>query len=240
MSSKNTIVRIAGVTYILIIVIAVLNLIFIDSRLIDYKDITLTINNILSNEFLFRLGSAGTLILYAMVIILSVSLYLILKSVNKNLALLAMVFRLGEALMGCTTVLISFIVLGLLNNRFNAVSIESAQLKILVAALLNARAAGLYIVLILIGLGGTLFFYLFYKSSYIPGILSVWGIFTYLSMLIISIISILFPGRPVQIELVVYGLGTLFELTIGFWFLFKGIPFQNIDNIPIDNYHEKK
>ena len=228
MNSKNGIVRTAGLTYILIIVIGVLNAIFIDARLIIPEDINQTVNNIIANEFLFRLGIAGNLILYAMVIILSVLLYLILKSVNKNLALLAMVFRSGEALMGIATVLAGFVVLDLLNSRFSAAAIDNAQLNITVGALLSARTNGLYIILILIGIGGTLFLYLFYKSSCIPAVISIWGMFTYLSMLILSLIIILFPELPKIIELVVFGLGTLFELTIGFWLLIKGVDFQKI------------
>lgn len=231
--SINRIVRAAGLFYILIILIGVLNSVFIDSRLIIYGDIDRTINNITANEFLFRFGLAWELILYASVIILSVLLYLILKSVNKNLALLAMVFRAGEALMGITIVLSSFIVLGLLNNHANAASAENVQSDVLIGALLSVRAKGLYIVLFLIGIGGTLFLYLFYKSSCIPGIISIWGIITYLSMLILSLISILFPEYPVIIEIILYGLGTLFELTIGFWLLIKGINLTRI-NKPIE------
>ena len=223
---KAAIVRAAGLTYIIIIVIGVLNSIFIDSRLIAYEDITQTINNILANEFLFRFGSACVLILYVLVILLSVLLYLILKNVNKNLALLAMVFRIGEALLGITTVLITFIVLSLLNNQFNVKSIDNVQLNILVAALLDLRITGLYIVLLLAGLGGTIFFYLFYKSFYIPKILSIWGMFTYISMLLLSLISILFPDVPGIIEIVLYGAGTLFELTIGLWLVIKGVNVQ--------------
>jgi hypothetical protein len=220
---KAAIVRVAGLTYVIIIVIGVLNSIFIDARLIIYEDINLTINNILSNEFLFRFGSTSVLILYVLVMLLSVILYLILKSVNKNLALLAMVFRISEALLGITTVLISFFILGLLNNQFNVKTIENTQLNILVAALLDLRTIGLYIVLLLVGLGGTIFFYLFYKSFYIPKILSIWGMLTYLSMIILSFIGLLFPEYPDTIEIALYGLGTLFELTIGFWLLIKGV-----------------
>ncbi len=231
-NSVTRIVRAAGFFYILIIVIGVFNSIFIDSRLIDYEDINLTVNNITANEFLFRSGIVCELILYVSVIILSVLLYLILKSINKNLALLAMVFRSGEALLGITVVFSSFIIPGLLNNQFNAASGENAQLNVLIGTLLSARIKGLYIVLLLVGIGGTLFLYLFYKSSWIPGIISIWGIFTYISMFILSLISILFPEHPDLIEIVLFGLGTLFELTIGFWLMINGIKYQRI-NKPI-------
>ncbi len=226
-NSKDGIVRAAGLIYILIIVIGVFNSIFINSKLIINDSINLTANNILANEFLFRFGIVCESILYVMVIILSVLLYIILKSVNRNLALLAMVFRVSEGLLGITTVLVGFILLGLLNNQVT--SMEEIQLSSMISALLSARANGLYIILLLIGFGGTLFLYLFYKSVYIPKTISIWGMFTYLSMLILSLISILIPGLPPSIEIVLFGLGTLFELTIGFWLLFKGINVQKIE-----------
>ncbi|HKI79336.1 MAG TPA: DUF4386 domain-containing protein [Ignavibacteriaceae bacterium] len=226
MNSQKKIVKAAGLLYIIIIVLGVLNSVFIDARLIIPGDINQTINNITANQFLFRLGIAGSLILYILVIILSVLLYLILKNVNKNLALTALIFRTGEALMGVATVLAGFVVLGFLNNRFSAANIGSAQLSTAIGALLSARADGLYIILALIGVGGTLFLYLFYKSSLIPAVISVWGMLTYLSMLVLSLIVILFPGLPKIIELLVFGSGALFELTIGFWLLIKGVNFQ--------------
>ncbi|MEJ2614728.1 MAG: DUF4386 domain-containing protein [Ignavibacteriaceae bacterium] len=226
-NSKYGIVKIAGLTYIIVIVIGVFNAVFIDSRLIINEDINLTVNNIIANEFLFRFGITCELVLYVTVIILSVSLYLILKSVNRNIALFAMVLRSGEALLGITTVLIGFIVLGLLNNQVNTSSIENTHI---IEALLSTRSNGLYIILFLVGLGGTLFLYLFYKSFYIPRILSVWGMLTYLSMLILSLAGILIPKHPEIIEIVLYGLGTLFEVTIGFWLLIKGIDVKYINN----------
>jgi hypothetical protein len=145
-----------------------------------------------------------------------------------------MVLRLGEALLGVTTVLISFIVLYLLNNQFQVTSIENSQLNILLAALLDVRATGLYMVLLLVGLGGTIFFYLFYKSNYIPKILSIWGVLTYLSIIILSFVGILFPEHPDTIETVLYGQGTLFELTIGLWLVVKGVNVHQIeDNLKI-------
>lgn len=229
MNSQKGIVKAAGLLYIIIIALGVLNSVFIDSRLIIPGDINGTINNILSHLLLFRAGIAASLILYLLVIVLSVLLYLILKNVNKNLALTALIFRTGEAIMGVATVLAGFVVLDLLNNRFGAADAGSGQLNTTVAALLSARAEGLYIILALIGVGGTLYMYLFYKSSSIPAALSVWGIFTYLSMLVLSFMVILLPGLPKIIALIVFGLGTLFELSVGFWLLIKGVDFKNLN-----------
>lgn len=120
--------------------------------------------------------------------------------------------------------LISFIVLLLLNNKGYSTLFELEQVQGLVGLFLNLRTAGLDIVLIFVGLGGTIFCYLFFKSKYVPRILSAWGIFTYLSMLILSFVSILLPNHPVMIEYVLYALGGVFEVIFGFWLLFRGCP----------------
>ena len=229
-ASPRIYARVAGFAYLLIIVIGILNESFIDSKLIVSGNDAATSTNIMANDLLFRIGIAGVLILYSSVVLLSWALYVILKTVNKNLALLAMLFRSGEAILGGATVLISFIVLLLLNGKGYSTVFETEQLQALAGLFLNVRTAGLDIVLIFVGLGGTLFCCLFFKSKYVPRILAAWGIFTYLSMLILSFISILLPNHPVMIETVLYALGVVFELIFGFWLLFKGINVHQWDN----------
>jgi hypothetical protein len=215
--------RVAGFMYMLIIIIGVLTGLFIDSTHIVSGNDAATATNIIANDFLFRIGIAGILIMYAGVVVLSWALYILLKTVNKNLALLALLLRLAEAVLGGATVLISFIILLLLNNKGYSTVFETEQLQALVGVFLNVRTAGLDIVLLFVGLGGTVFCYLFFKSQYVPRILAVWGIFTYLSMLILSFVSILFPNHPAMIEIVLYAPGGLFEIIFGFWLLFKGV-----------------
>lgn len=215
--------RVVGFLYMFIIVIGVLNGIFIDSNLIVSGNDAETANNIITNDFLFRTGIVSILVLYAGVLILSWALYVLLKKVNKNLALLAMLLRSGEAIIGASTVLISFIVLLLLNGKVSSPVNDIDQLQDLVGIFLNVRTAGLDIVLLFVGLGGTIFCYLFYTSMYVPRILAIWGILTYLSMIVLSFISILFPNHPAILEIIPYSLGGLFEIIFGFWLLLKGV-----------------
>jgi hypothetical protein len=221
--SPHIYTKIAGLAYILIITIGVLNGSFIDSKLIVTGNDALTANNILANDLLFRIGIASILILYACVVVLSWALYVILKPVNKNLALLGMLLRAGEAILGAATVLIDFIVLQLLNGKGFSTVFGTEQLQALAGVFLGVRTAGLDIVLLFVGLGGALFCYLFFTSKYVPRLLAGWGIFTYLSMIVLSLISILFPNHPVMIEIVLYSQGALFEVIFGFWLLFKGV-----------------
>ena len=145
---------------------------------------------------------------------------------HARVAGLALLLRSAEAVLGAATVLISFVVLYVLGGNGRSNGFEPEQLQALAGPFLDVRTAGLDIVLIFIGLGATLFCYLLFRSKYIPRWLAGWGIFTYLSTLSLALASILFPSHPLMLELVFYGVGELFELTLGFWLVFKGIDLQ--------------
>ena len=127
-SSLLVYARIAGVAYILIIVIGILNGTLIDSKLIVPGDDGLTARNIIANELLFRIGIVGVLVMYAGVLVLSAALYVVLERVNRNLALLAMLFRSGEAIVGATTVLCGFAALFLLSTEGRSAAFHAEQL----------------------------------------------------------------------------------------------------------------
>jgi hypothetical protein len=102
-------------------------------------------------------------------------------------------------------------------------SFEQEQLQALVGLFLQVRNAGLDVVLIFIGMGGTVFCYLFFASKYIPRILAIWGMITYLSMLTLALVSILSPSLPESVKMIFYAPGGLFEVIIGLWLLIKGV-----------------
>ena len=218
--------RIAGIMYVVIIVIGLLHAALIDAELIVPADEATSAVTSVANSVFFRVGIAATLVMYASVVVLSWSLYVLLKAVNRNLALLAMLLRLGEAILGAATVLVSLIVLHLVSGEESLAAFEAGQLQALVAVFLHVRTAGLDIVLVFVGLGGTLFCYLFFTSKYVPRVLAAWGMFTYVSMLVVALMSILFPDHPVIIESVLYSLGAGFELVMGFWLLIKGVKLE--------------
>lgn len=221
-ASQQLYARVAGAAYLLIIIIALSVVNVADRGLIVQGDDAATASNILANDGLFRVGIVGILIMYATVVVLSAALYVVLEPVNRNLALVGMVLRLAEAVLGGATVLLSLGVLALLRSDAST-GFDTAQLHALVGMLLDVRTAGLDVVLVFVGPGGAVFCYLFFKSRYVPRWLAAWGVFTYLSMLALGLLSILWPGHPVMIESVLYGAGGAFELLFGGWLLVKGL-----------------
>jgi len=218
--SQRKSAKVAGFSYVLIILLSVLKLIFLGNLMVPGNDAATT-SNIRAHELLFRVGVASDVIVFVLVVVLSLALYVILRTINKSLALFALLMRFGEAILGGLITLLGGLIPLLLLNR--GAGSETDQLRALVGLFLSAGTAGLNIVLIFMGLGGTVFCYLFFKSKYIPGILAAWGMLTYLSMLILSFVSIVSPNLPEMIAIVLYTPGALFELIIGLWLGFKGL-----------------
>ncbi len=218
--SQKLYARVAGVSYIVTIMLGIFSVNFVASSIIVPDNNEATVNNILSNESLFHIGVASEILMYVLVILLAFSLYVVLKPINKNLAFLALLWRTGEAIIGAATIILSGLVPILLLRESS--TFEPEKLQTLVKILLDVRSSGLDIVLIFIGMGGTIFCYLFYKSGYIPKLLTLWGIVTYLIMLILSFTSILTPISD-TVKLAFYAPGGLFELFLGFWLLIKSV-----------------
>lgn len=102
-------------------------------------------------------------------------------------------------------------------------TLPSQQRDALVGAILGARTTGMDLVLVLIGVGGTIFCLLLFTSRLLPRWLSAWGVVTYLSMLALGLLSLVWQDHPHSLEAIFYGPGALFELTIGGWLLTKGV-----------------
>lgn len=215
--------KVAGLAYLLIIILSMLKLIFVGNLIVPGNDTTTT-NNIMANEFLFRIGVANDLIVFVLVVLLSLALYVMLKTVNQDLALLALLARFGEGIIGSLVTMLGGLIPLLLLNREAVIEIK--QVQALVVLFLEVQTAGLNVVMIFMGLGGILFCYLFFKSRCIPRILAAWGIFTYFTMLIFSFVNILSPNLPEMLAIVLYTPGVLFEVIIGLWLLLKGVNFQ--------------
>jgi hypothetical protein len=219
--------RVAGLAYIVVIVLGIFSVSYIDTGIVVQGNDAETVDNLVANEWRYRVSVAGEVLMYALVIILAAALYIVLRAVNSELALLALLFRLGEAIIGGGATLLGGLMPLLLIRQ--ATAYEAEQLQALVGLFLEVRNAGLDIVLVFVGVGGTLFCYLFYRSNYVPRILAAWGMFTYLSMLLLAFAGMLVPDIPESIKMTLYAPGGLFELILGFWLMVKGVNNNNSD-----------
>jgi hypothetical protein len=215
--------RVAGFLYLAIMAIANFGQVYVPSKLFVPNDAAKTALNIMATERLFRLGIASDLLTWAGDIVLIVALYVILKSVNRNLALLALSWRLVETAILAVVTLHGFDVLGLLSGAAYLREFEADRLQALTMLSIGAHAAGYNIGLMFFGLGSTVFSYLFFKSNYIPRILSALGVFASLVVAICTFAFVIFPNFALTAEPACYMPIFLFELIAGFWLLIKGI-----------------
>src|SRR4029077_13792973 len=95
-TSPQIYARIAGVLYLMIIVIGFSSEFFVRDKLVMSGDVTATANNIASSESLWRTSVACELILLVCAVALTLIFYVLLRPVNKNLALLAVLFNIVE------------------------------------------------------------------------------------------------------------------------------------------------
>jgi hypothetical protein len=217
---KTNYTYIAGIAYVLIIILSL-----IPSNIFDISSILKAENaakNIIGYEGVFKIGIAIEFSMFMLVMALSWALYIILKPVNKNLALLGLIFRFAEAILGCVVILFYLTILMLLSGAEYLQVFEPAQLQALARFFLHLSGVGFYVLLTLMGIGGAVYCYLFYISSYIPQILSIWGMITYSTMVAYGFINIIFHDAPAELAYAMAP-GALFEVSIGLWLVFKGL-----------------
>ncbi len=93
-SSPQVYARVGGFAYLFIIVAGAFGETYVRGTIVVSGDASATANNILANPLLWRIGIAGDLLMHVCDVVVMMSLYVLLKPVNKNLALLAMLFNL--------------------------------------------------------------------------------------------------------------------------------------------------
>jgi len=223
-TSQRKAARVAGFMFLFAFIVPTLNWAFVLSKFIVAENVMATAKNIMANELLFRIGITIELIMSVGLVVLATALYIILKPVNKSLALLGLSLKLVEAAIVAAIVLVTFIALQILNGQAYVTAFTPEQLQVPIGFLLNAHTAIYSIPMVFLGLDMMVFSYLFFKSKYIPGILAGFGILSFALIFIHALMFILAPEyatMPIN-QIIFYAPSGLFEIIIGIWLLIKG------------------
>ena len=94
--SQRKAARVVGFAYLFALPPAIFAEFYVLGRLIVNNNAVDTARNIMTHERLFRLGTASNLTVFAIDIVLITALYVVLKPVNRHLALLAAFWGLIE------------------------------------------------------------------------------------------------------------------------------------------------
>lgn len=221
--------KVAGFLYLFLMATSIFAEFYARGPLIVPGDAVQTAQNIAASETLFRLGIVSNLITFAGDVVLLLALYVILKPINRDLALLAAFWRLAESSILGLVVLNDFAALRLLSGADYLRIFDTNQLQALAQLFHSLHGAGYLIGVVFFGLGSTLFAYLWFKSRYIPRALATWGIFASLVAAIVTLAIIVFPGLAPVVGLVHYAPIFIFEVTLGVWLLVKGIRAPSVE-----------
>jgi hypothetical protein len=222
-ASRRQAARIAGLAYvfgILYVPVYVLT----SGGLTVAGDPAATFANVQANPVLFRVGIVSTLVMFVSVFVLIAALYVALEPVNRNLALLGLVLRLPEAMLGLVSVVFSLVVSQLASGNASVAGFAPQQVQALVQIALSGGSAAGTVNLIFMALGSLPFLYLFWTARYAPRPLVGFGMLAYVFALMSAVTSILAPGSAVdQMQMVLVVPVMLFELVFGLWLTVRSV-----------------
>lgn len=211
--------RIAGFLWLLLIPLGIFGIVYVPSTLIVPGDAAATANNILANEFLFRLSMVSAIITALVTVTTALFLYKLLKPVHKNYARLMVIFTLLVAPISMLNELNNVAVLLLFKSPEYVTMFTAGQLQTLMSVFLDLHEYGTQIAGIFFGLWLLPMGYLVYKSNYIPKIIGVFLMITCLGYLIDFITFFLFPNFGVVFSEFTF----IGEVMMVFWLLIKGV-----------------
>ena len=225
MNSINKTARMAGFLYFIYIVIHISSNVIGRSKLIVYGDAATTAQNIMASEWQFRIGFMGDLLSAMLFLLTAWALYVLLKPVNKNLALLFLLLNLGGVAIQCFSDLNLYASLLLLSGADYLKVFQADQLQALAMLFLYLYKNGFTMAQIFFGAWLFPLGYLVFKSGFLPKILGIVLMVHCVGWLMTFLQSFLFPGYE-AITYLSYPLGFIAEFGLTLWLLIKGVKDQ--------------
>lgn len=165
--------RVSGLLYLIANLFAPFTLLYLPSRFIVRGDAAATAAKILASESLFRFGIVLNLLTFIGQILLVLALYQLLNVVNKNMALLMVIFSLLAVPIAMLNELMQLAVIQFLNNADYLKVFPNDQLQALAYLFLRLHSQGFLIAQIFWGLWLLPMGYLVFKSGFLPRILGI-------------------------------------------------------------------
>jgi len=190
---------------------------FILSHITGSGTFTETAIRIGASERLYRVALSSLVIENLSGGLLAFALYVTLKPVNHLLALLAMICSLVDSTLGLVVRTLGFVRLHFYTSSQAVGASGTIPAQAFVDLTRSIGAATENIGGICFGIGSLLFFYLFFKSRYIPRILSVLGLFGSVVWTVLYFASLVFPEQHSTFQYICFPLMAAAEVATGFY-----------------------
>lgn len=221
MGTNKRTARLAGLIWMLMFIFGPVAQI-IRSRIFVTGDMGATAQNLMSNEFLFRLGFASDLVMMVLFLLLPLVLYRLFCSVDKNLSILMVVMVMVSVPINMLNLLNEFAAFHLLSGAeyLNALGTEQLMANAMLSYdlyLHGYEIANVFFALWLVPLG-----LLVYKSGFLPKILGILLVAGGCSLFLEVFIYFLLPGYE-TVNTILLIPQTISEFAFLVWILMKGI-----------------
>ena len=222
----QTLARIGGALYLIIIATGLFSEMFVRGRLVAWGDVSATATNIVASQTLWRLGVAGDLIMHVCDVPLMLIVYLLLRPVDKTLALLAMLFNMVQTATLVATKLALMVALFVLGSGEYLKAFDPRQLHALMYLFIKADGHGFGIGLIFFGCTCLVNGYLIRRSGFLPGTLGVLIQTAGVCYLTNSFTLLLAPKVADMLFPAILLPAFIGELSLCMWLLVKGVNVQ--------------
>ncbi len=222
-ASPQLYARIGGVLYLIIIVLGLFGEAFVRDKLIVSGDATATAANLKSLESLWRFHIAAELFLLICAVGLLLILFVLLRPVSRDLALLAAFFNLVSIGVEAATTLYLLAALFPLGNAGDLKAFAPEQLYVMASLSLRSHSNGFGFSLIFFGCFCLVIGYLIFRSGYFPKAIGVLIQIAGLGYLTNSFALVLAPTFANRIFTIIAGPAFIGEASLCLWLLVKGV-----------------
>src|ERR1700730_4951018 len=222
-ASPQAYARIGGALYLVIIVLGAFAEGFVANKLISPGDAATTAHNIMAAPGLWQFSVAGDLIVVLCAVPLLWIEYLLLRPVNRQLVLLAVLFNVVSLAVEAISKLFLLVVMPTLGNADYLKAFEPQQLQILANLALKSHDIAFNIALIFFGCTCLVNGYLIFKSGYFPKLIGLLMQVAGLSYLIACFAALFAPTFADLIIPAILVPPLIGESSFCLWLLVKGV-----------------
>ena len=226
--SHRVAAKVAGISGLLAVVIVIFgNYVLLGPLVVPGKAYE-TAQNFVAHSTQVRVALICFLTYGLSVVVLLAALYVILRPVDRLLALIGALLRLVFALLWLLTTLNLLGALRLVGNAPYLQALEGDHLQVLARVQIAASFDDYYVGLPFFALAATVCSYLWFKSGYIPRSLAAFGVVASAWCVICAFVFLVFPSFDKTINAYWFDSPmAIFELILSAWLLFKGIQTPN-------------
>ena len=222
MTSTRNPGRVAGLWYLLLILIGPLRLIYIPDKLFVHENPAATVSNIAAHEWLFRFGMVSELVGALMLVFLTLAFYRLFAGVDRNLAVQVVIFGgVMPAVLYFVNVVTDAGALMVVRGEDFLSVFDKSQRDALVMLLLRLHSHQFTATLLLAGAWLFPLAILVYRSRFLPRFLGVWLLIAGCGWLVLCFTAYMAPQYQDK-EFTILQPAFFGEIALTLWLVIKG------------------